>query len=357
MFRLFFEKHEADAVERTGSARLHESGTHDSRYPDALDLARELESRLKYSDFYYYYWGRGLSTTEHCEKLFLERPDRKRTAPFALGMIRKSLAAGAITATHLEKITEALRKRRRPIRPRCPFVSTGKPSRFVWSPSKDRFVRHEKGGESDLVLTLLGPADELVEKHRHRLPVGSYFFSLMYRYEAIHLESITPSNQLSYIFTLEMRSQRILISGDAGCYGFRKKRKNYYPALLQPLSPLQIIQVAHHAGHNYDFYNALLAAGFASQNEHAFLLLSHRKHDPHRPSKTFQDFVAQVRREPDNISLLFTCVPDNSRVQDYCELIHPPVPAGTRSDEGSVRLSYPAGKDARWTVERHSVVV
>src|SRR5260221_10941864 len=268
MFRLFFEKHEADAVQRTGSARLHESGTYDSRYPDALDLARELKSRFDFSDLYYYYWHRRLTTAEHCEKLFLERPERKRTAPFALAMIRKSLAAGAITATHLEKITEALRNRRRPIRPRCPFVSTGKPSRFVWSPSKNRFVRHEEGGESDLVLTLLGPADQLVEKHRHRLPVGSYFFSLMYRYEAIHLESITPSNQLSYIFTLEMKSQRILISGDAGCYGFRKTRKSYYPALLQALSSLQVIQVAHHAGHNYYFYNALLTSGFACQNAH-----------------------------------------------------------------------------------------
>jgi hypothetical protein len=174
---------------------------------------------------------------------------------------------------------------------------------------------------------------------------------------AIRTQDITPSNQLSYIFTLEMKEQRILITGDSGCYGFKKKRGDYYKDLLRPLAPLHVVQIAHHAGRNFDFYNALLAAKFGDQKDRAFLLLSHEKHAQTRPSPEFGEFIARLRRDPDNVRLLFTSIPDVAKVEDYRALINPIVPAGAgSSDEGDLQLSYqdsPSG----WHVDRHAIKV
>lgn len=173
----------------------------------------------------------------------------------------------------------------------------------------------------------------------------------------IHRESITPSNQLSYIFILETKGQRILVSGDSGCYGFRERGGDYYKELLRPLAPLHLVQIAHHGGHNYDFYNALLAAGFADQADRAFLLLSHAKHDLYRPSMAFQEFIERIRRDADQVSLLFTSVPDYLKVEEYRDLIHPTVPARPGLEEGDLRLSYRLTDGSGWTVDRHAVSV
>jgi hypothetical protein len=284
-------------------------------------------------------------------------PERARIVPAAFSRIRKSIASYAITATYVADVAAALRQRKRPIRPTSNFITVGRPRRFVWTPSKQRFVRRGKGGETDLVLTLLGPSEDLVEKHRERLPVGAYFQSLMYGYQRINLEAITPSNQLSYIFTLETFGQRILISGDAGCYGFRDSEKKYYQVLLKSLTPLHVVQIAHHAGHNYDFYNTLLEAGFAQQEEPAFLLLSHAKHDKHRPSAAFGEFVEELRHQRHDPSLLFTSEPERPRVEDYDELIHKVVPKDSAQEEGDIRLCYQPSDEAGWTVELHAVSV
>jgi hypothetical protein len=345
-YRTYFESHESDAAERTGNRRTHESATYDSRYPDAVELARSGR------------WGfrSSLPRGMHSDiAALVDRPDRLRVIPTALASIRQSVAAGAITATHLADIATALRKRSLHLRPRCRFVSAGRPSRFVWAPSKRRFVEHDRGGETPLILTLLGPSEELVEKHRARLPVGAYLLAVNYQDEPIRRENITASNQLSYIFTLEMANQRILVSGDAGCYGFKPRGMDYLEALLKPLASLHVVQIAHHAGYNYDFYNALLAAGFAQQKEPAFLLLSHAIRDKHRPSSAFREFVARLRRKHDDVSLLFTALPDMSKVEDYIELIHDVVPSGAESDEGDIRLGYQKSGKSGWIVERHAV--
>src|SRR5262249_37295349 len=167
-YRAFFEAHEADAAGRTGGGNAHESAAYDSRYPDALGLARRVRNRWELRD-------------EARRRMVLDvksYPDRARIVPAALARIRKSIASGAITASHLAKVVEALRNRKRPVRPRCAFVASGRPSRFAWAPSKGRFVGREKGGDTDLTLMLLGPSEELVEKYREKLPVGTYFYSL-----------------------------------------------------------------------------------------------------------------------------------------------------------------------------------
>lgn len=352
-YHSFFESHEADAIARTGIGSIHESGTYDSRYPDVLDIVTDIQSRWEVARV----WPWEVRHHKSWEWLFSEYQERARIVPVALATIRKSEASGAITATHLAKVAEALRNRRPPIRPRCPFVAANRPSRFAWSPTKRKFVRRESDGETDLVLTLLGPSEQLIQKHCAKLPIGTYVASLLLQEQVIYRESITPSNQLSYIFTLEMKGQRVLISGDAGCYGFRERGRDYYKELLRPLVPVHVVQIAHHGGHNYDFYEALLKAGFAKQENHSFLLLSHATRDKHRPSQAFEEFVARIRREDNEVSLLFTSVPKSLKVENYRELIHAVVPPGQGSKEGDIRLSYQADGNSGWIVERHAVKV
>lgn len=348
-FRTFFEKHERDAASRTNSGPAHESASYDSSHPDAFAIVMAMRNRGWYL------------RNRFSKEIFLSRldddPDRARIVPVAFSRIRKSIASDAITATYVADVAVALRQRGRPIRPTSNFIAVGRPRRFVWTPSKQRFVRRGKGGETDLVLNLLGPSEDLVEKHRQKLPVGAYFQSLMYGYERINLEAITPSNQLSYIFTLETFGQRILISGDAGCYGFRDSEKKYYQDLLKSLTPLHVVQIAHHAGHNYDFYNTLLEAGFGQQEEPAFLLLSHAKHDEHRPSAAFGEFVEELRRQRQDPLLLFTSEPNRPKVEDYDDLIHKVVPKGGEQEEGDVRLCFQPSDSGGWNVELHAVSV
>jgi beta-lactamase superfamily II metal-dependent hydrolase len=350
IYQRFFESHEADAIANTGIGSIHDCGTYDSRYPDVLELALEIHDYRKHAR----YWRWRLPVHETLEKLFAAYPDRARIVPMTLATIRKSVARGAITAIHLAKLVEALRGRK--IRPRCQFVTANRPRKFAWSPSKKRFINWDRDGDAPLLLTLLGPSEQFIQRHSMRLPVSSLADSL-FRVAMIHLESITPSNQLSYIFTLEMKGQRILVSGDSGCYGFRRIGDTYHSELLRPLAPLHVVQIAHHGGHNYDFYNALLAAGFADQTDRAFLLLSHAKHDRYRPSTAFQEFIARIGRDADELSLLFTSVPDYLKVEEYHDLIHPVVPAGLGSEEGDLRLTYRFNDGSGWTVDRHAVAV
>jgi hypothetical protein len=43
-----------------------------------------------------------------------------------------------------------------------------------------------------------------------------------------------------------MKGQRTLVTGDSGCYGFRRIGGNYYKELLRPLAPLHVVQITHH---------------------------------------------------------------------------------------------------------------
>ena len=108
--------------------------------------------------------------------------------------------------------------------------------------------------------------------------------------------------------------QGILVSGDAGCVDFKPEgKKPYYPKLLKALSPLHVVQVAHHAGYNDHFYRVLDAAQYPMAVAQSFLLVSHATHDRHRPSAEFREFVEHVRHDPEIIRVLFTTQPRASR--------------------------------------------
>jgi len=81
-------------------------------------------------------------------------------------------------------------------------------------------------------------------------------------------------------------------------------------------------------------------------------------HDSTRPSEAFGQFIARVRHEEDDISLLFTSEPDGGKVKNYGELIYKVVPQEERADHGDVRLSYSReGEESMWVVEKHHITV
>lgn len=210
-YRRYFERHEQDAAVRTGGAGEHDSAIYNSEYKDARDL----------SDSYRYSWKR--SPNELLDQLFRENGyERCRLLPSALASIRKSGASNAITACHLDDLVCALRNRSVKIRPVSHYVSGHDARRFGWVPRLKRFVLGPRGAGAPLTLTLLGPSEGLVKEHWRKLPVASFMAGLVHTPAPIPRESITASNRLSYIFVLEAVQQRVLISGDAGCYGFRR---------------------------------------------------------------------------------------------------------------------------------------
>ena len=264
----------------------------------------------------------------------------------SLAYIRKSNAKEAITASHLAKVVIALKERNIPIA--CHIIEDGKPLRFVWDIAQRRFIPGAKLHSDGPEVTLLGPSQSLVKKHRDKLPIGSYFTKLAY--EPVEDRSITESNQLSYVLRFEAEKQGILVSGDAGCVDFKSGSAGFYPELLAPLLPLHVIQVAHHAGCNADFYNVLLEAGYPAQTDKSLLLLSHATNDPTRPSKEFGAFIGQARQPGDDMQLLFTSRPTADKVRDYTRIIHESV--GETGDVGDVKLTF-NGKV--WKVDKHAI--
>jgi len=172
-------------------------------------------------------------------------------------------------------------------------------------------------------------------------------------YSLVVLKSITPSNQLSYVMRFSAEDQGILVSGDAGCVDFKPKgRKPYYSDLLKALSPLHVVQVAHHAGNNAHFYRVLKAAQYPTAEPQSFLLLSHATHDRHRPSGEFREFVEHLRQDPEKVSVLFTTQPRPEKISDFASLVHACV--GSFAEKGDVRLEFQSGA---WEVKKHAIVV
>jgi hypothetical protein len=344
-YERYFDAEEMRWTPETGSEAPHDTDVFNSSVPDAVERAR-----------------RALAATEFAKSGPSARlsfsPTNARLALALLANIRKATARSAITAINLHMVVTALKQRAHAVRPECHYIASGEPARFVWEAGKRRFIKRAKGGSGGVVLSLLGPSEDLVEKHREKLPIGAYMFALAKDFTPIKREGITASNQLSYILTLESSEQRILVSGDAGCYGFMDESKQYFPRLLQALKHLHVVQIAHHAGHNYDFYNALLKSGFAEQTEFAHLLLSHDVEDKSRPSAAFAEFIAQIREEEDDVRLLFTSRPLKEKVRDFDELICDVVSPTGPADYGDARLVYGgSGRSKVWTVEKHVVAV
>lgn len=278
------------------------------------------------------------------------RVSRTSVEASALAMIRRSTAHDALNANSLAAVVNALRVRKVGIR--CSTIANGKPRRFYWKSGTKRFSPIRATGDDGPELLLLGPSDGLVKKYWDRLPIGTY--THMIAKLALPIEPISASNQLSYIMTFEYESQRILVSGDAGCVDFSPGRnKPYYSDLIDALEPLHVVQVAHHAGHNAHFYNCLLASKYPMQKEISYLLLSHKTDDKNRPSDLFTKFITSMHRDSDDVKLLFTSHPLETKVRDIKALIEKVV-GGPPGSKGDIRLDFDSGK---WTVSKHVVNV
>jgi hypothetical protein len=231
------------------------------------------------------------------------------------------------------------------------MIAPGEPVRFGWSEAEGRFVRTAQRVTTDPELLLLGPSTALVKKHWDRLPIGTYL--AVVQYTRFPVLGIKPSNELSYVMRCKHSGQTMLIAGDSGFVDFKAKRgAKFYPSLLEALSQLNVVQVAHHGGLNADFYNALIMAHYRSQRDPSWLLLSHKTYDPKRPSDIFASFVGELRTTNRDIRILFTSRPRWKKIQEFTSLISPPV--GPIARVGDVRLTY--GEDG-WQVRKHAIDV
>lgn len=276
-----------------------------------------------------------------------------KAAQRSLAYIEKSIAKGAITASFLNKVVSALKAKGVPMR--FEYVPDGKPVHFRWNARTGMFVRARGRPETGTFMTLLGPSIGLIGKHWKRLPIGNYM-ALALKVD-IPVENITPSNELSYSMVFTHADRRVLVTGDSGFVDFPMDpdadELEFHPALIAVLKGrLDVVQVAHHAGHNKYFYHALLDAGFDEQQDEAYLLLSHKPQDKHRPSDAFARFAQQLASAESGVRMLFTSEPRPAAVRTYRELIHPSVTPAAAAEVGDVRLVY---SDGAWIVERHAI--
>lgn len=281
-----------------------------------------------------------------------EDPELASSQSLSFALLRKATARNAITASHLAEVVAALKARAPAVPVKCRVIPNGTPVRLRWSSRFRKFLPGAAAEEGEPVITLLGPSEGLVKKHRDKLPVlQSASLAL---YARIPIEGITPSNQLSYIFKVEHQEQSILVTGDAGCVDYQSRpgaNAPYYPDLLAEFAPLHVIQVAHHGGHNAHFYRVLQQSELTSQGFAPTLILSHATEDVHRPSEAFAQFIGEL---PSGLSpsLLFTSRPLLERVEGFDQLIHPSV--GTIGDVGDIRLSFAGGS---WQVDSHAIKI
>ena len=270
----------------------------------------------------------------------------------SLSFIEKSAAEDALTARYLKDVVDALEAKG--ISTRYESVNDGEPKLYAWKKAERRFSRVQTS--RGLTLTLLGPSKGLISKYWRRLPIGEYItFALQSR---LPVESITPQNELSYAMIFSYEDQGVLISGDTGFVDFvplgqRFDPTNFYPKLIRALNtPLPVVQVAHHGGHNKYFYHAMEAARYPVAKGKNYLLLSHEEHAKSRPSGVFSEFITRLDLDEQRIQLLFTSQPKKENSADYEYLFSPPVPGQEASSRGDVRLVY---EDGQWVVQKHAV--
>lgn len=340
----YFRTHQSDA-----SATL-EDRTSDSDIPDFSIPILDNASATTPLGWHYFFnsfhaWDQG-DRQQYFNERWNANRSRTESDVVRLAHLRKSIATDAITAIHLAKVVAALKKRNIPIT--CHIIEDGKPQRFVWDSTEGRFIPGNKLSTDGPEVLLLGPSQGLVKKLREKLPVGDYLLRLAY--DHITARPISPSNQLSYVLRFKAEKQGILVCGDAGCVDFKSSTGEFHKDLLSQLLPLHVIQIAHHAGYNGDFYNVLLEAGYPDQTDKSFLLLSHATEDPTRPSKEFCTFIGQARQAGDDMQILFTSRPSTDKVRDFVKIIHKSV--GKTNDVGDVLLVYD-GKE--WKVNSHAI--
>jgi hypothetical protein len=271
-----------------------------------------------------------------------------------LAYVQKCGAKNGIVAIWLNQLVTELKKRSPRVKISSRSIAQGTPEYFVWDRRSMRFL-HNAGAyasSSEPKLKLLGPSHQLISKHQNLLPVGLYMMTLGF----VAIKRITPSNELSYALLFESGAQQIFVTGDAGCVDFwDKSAKRFFQTMLDAVGEPNIVQVAHHAGSNADFYNVLLKSKYATSAQESYLLLSHATHDRHRPSTEFKAFLDNlVNSSPGGrrLHLLFTSEPQstNPTVSYYHSLFHPVV--GKRALVGDLRLVYSSGA---WNVAKHAI--
>lgn len=266
-----------------------------------------------------------------------------------LALLRGTSAKQAVNAAALNEVVVALKRRNVPVFSRR--ITDGQPRRFSWDSGMRKFVEAASGRIGGIDLTLLGPSDSLIRKHWHRLPKAVKYEAAIFLH-TIPIVSISPSNQLSYVLHFKAEEQGILISGDTGCNDFKLLRGSgeYFPDLIAALSPLNVVQVAHHGGANAHFYRVLQAAAPNGELAETHFLLSHEQFSKSRPSHEFRLFVGNARGREIGPKLLFTSAPKLSNVFGYEDLIHQV--AGTKRGAGNIVMEFRADC---WHVVSHAV--
>ncbi len=281
------------------------------------------------------------------------------TAPYSPAMlnlalvqftrIRKSAHQGAIVAKWLQRLVSKLQSKNVPIR--AIDIQAGCPRYFEWDPVQLEFLACKPSVYASSLepkFTLLGPSQALIARHAKLLPIGAYLAII----GRMPLKPVTVSNQLSYVMLFESAGQKILVTGDAGCVDFwDKKSKAYYPQLLTAIKDPNVVQVAHHAGDNFRFYDVLQTSGYAGCGApHSFLLLSHADGDAYRPSPAFNSFVNTLSAAGGSFELLTTSQPDPAKIAAFRTYYHPATHAP--ANVGDIRLSFQNGA---WKVDQHLV--
>lgn len=340
--RRFFEDHERQAREELGTT----GGSHADDDAEIPMSVSEISRRL--SPFWPRYW-----FLHELRDAHLKGTLPREAVPFPiirnLAHMRLRAAREGINAASLRLLVEALHEKKVPIR--CRYIDDGEPRRLCWSQSTHRF--EVASDQSDgILLTLLGPSEGLIGRHRTRLPAVDYAaYALSSR---IEIKGITPSNQLSSAFIVRYREQGILVSGDTGFVDFpvKPRSRKYHPRLIAALEDIAVVQVAHHGGANAHFYRALQKANSPLAQPASFLLLSHGSDDPHRPSAEFSYYVGGAKRDDRKAYVLFTGKPRAERIADIRPYIYRR--AGPIATGGDLRLIY---GDNAWVVEKHAVDV
>jgi hypothetical protein len=318
-------------------------GTHENSISEARNTGLRMSFRWPPVWAYRAWWRRHLPSSPHL-----------KLAAQQLAYIQKTSAKNAIVAIWLNQLVIELRNRSRHVIISSRSIGQGIPEYFVWDRSSRRFLPNSSAHatSSEPRVTLLGPSRELISKHQTLLPIGSYMGLLGF----VPIKRILPSNELSYTLLFESSGQQILLTGDAGCVDFWDKTANkYFKTMLDAVGEPNVVQMAHHAGNNADFYNVLLQSKYAASLRQSYLLLSHATHDRLRPSqefKTFLDMLTKAGAASRQLYLLFTSEPlnTNATVTSYGNLFHPIV--GARAQVGDVQIVYSNGA---WKVTKHAI--
>lgn len=281
----------------------------------------------------------------------------KKSEYTAILQLMKGQARNAINASALDGVVKAIRSRNaqhsRKVSIQCHMIRGGIPKRFVWQAATRRFDSSGSVESTGPSLTVLAPSRKLALKHLSLLPTGPQgLMAMAFRYD---LKWITPSNQLSYVVRAEYMDQGVLISGDTGLVDFVTKvrcPRRYHRSLIRQLAPLSVIQIAHHGGRNWYFYEVLMESRFWKRHKPAFLLLSHAVNDSSRPSQIFGKFVADLSGQGCEVSVLFTSQPRHCHVSHFQSQVHGPV--GPEFKEGRFSISFDGHA---WSVDKHAIKV